>query len=107
MAKNFTRLTKLIQYQPNESSCALLNKRKLHVILGYISSVCYGNKLLQSLSEAFFPQQIGGFKMAAFWSFFTFSSTLKQHNLQINSRRCSVDPSYLDLGILFLVDTTT
>ena len=43
--------------------------------------------------------------MAAFWTLFAFSIT-NEAAYSPNSSRCSVDPSYLDLGILFLVDTT-
>ena len=73
--KVHTFLTKLKQYLPNKSTCTLLNRLMLYTRPSPNS--LYGNKLLQSLSEAFFPQQIGDFKMVAFWSFFTVSSTLE------------------------------
>ena len=75
-------------------------------ILGLLLTVCYGNKLLLSLSEAFFPQQISDFKMASFLNLFGFSGSVEVV-YSPKSRCCNVDSSYLDLGVLFLVGTTT
>ena len=74
-------------------------------ILGLLLTVCRGNKLL-SLSEVFFPQQISDFKMASFLNLFGFSGSVEVV-YSPKSGRCNVDSSYLDLGVLFLVGTTT
>ena len=51
-------------------------------ILGLLLTVCHGNKLLLSLSEAFFPQQISDFEMAPFFNLSGFLARLKLYTLQ-------------------------
>ena len=76
-------------------------------IPGLLLTVCHGSKLLLSISEVFFPQQIGDSKMASFWTFLGFLAQSAEEVSPPKSSSGHVDRSYLDHGILFLVGTTT